>query len=135
MPDEVATGQEELFDDILIPAPRKAEVWYCSKCEEAGASPEEGYLSIDPRYTLGYCSCTGGRRNRVSGYKHERVQLVADYLWRDPEFQRVRVELVERRKDKEAYDKSEAGLPLKPEDQSRAARHRLRAGMVANKDA
>lgn len=114
-----------MFEDIPIPPPRTAERWYCTKCGQPGAVPEPGMLSIDPRYAIGFCDCTTGRTNRVSGYKREMVNLVADFAWDEPDWRRRQNEIAEYK----AFDKARAGLPLKPEEAAAAARYRIRAGL------
>lgn len=120
--DPEAPGQQEVFDDIPIPPPRVAGVWYCSKCGDSGAEPEPGFLRVDARYAVGYCDCTGGRRNRVSGYKREPVQLVADFAWDREEWQKQR----ERQAEKKAWEKIGAGLSASPEEHRLAERFRYR---------
>lgn len=112
-------------DDILIPPPRKAAVWYCNKCGEPTGVPEPGFLSVDARYAYGTCPCTPPRRNRVSGYKHEKVNLIADFAWDRETFNEQR----ERRLEKLAFEREHAGQSLKPEDIKRAARYRIRNGL------
>lgn len=120
------TRQLVAFDDeILIPPPRKAQVWYCNKCGEPGADVEPGMLMLDPRYAIGHCPCTKPRRNRVSGYKHELVPLTADFAWDQKAFDQKQEEHLE----KLAYDKQMSGVALATADRVRAARYRARSGL------
>lgn len=114
-------------DDIKIPPPRVAHQWFCNECGEAGAKPEAGFLTVDPRYAIGFCDCTPGRRSKVSGYHRAKVHLIADFHWDRDEWLARQA----RKAEKAAYEKVQAGLPVKPEEAVAAARYRARIGMVA----
>ena len=120
-----STKQLEMFEDIPIPPPRTAERWYCTKCGQPGAEPEPGMLTVDPRYAIGYCDCTQGRRSRVSGYKREMVNLVADFAWHESDWRRRQNDIAE----KNAFEKGRAGLPLKPEEAAASQRYRIKNGL------
>lgn len=120
-----STEQLTAFDDIAIPPPRVAQAWYCTKCGEPGAKAEPGVLTIDPRYAVGYCECTGGRHNRVSGYQRERVALVADFAWDKRKWEAQQREMQMRK----AWEKMAAGVPLKPDEKALAMKYRARLGI------
>lgn len=124
--------QKQLFsdDDIAIPPPRVAREWYCTKCGDAGAAPEPGILTVDPRYSIGYCDCTKGRVGSARGYAREKVSLVADFAW-DREAWEVRQARAAERK---AYDKIVGGAVASPEEHAAAARFKVRAGIRGPKD-
>ena len=112
-------------DDLLIPPPREASKWYCTKCGEPTGEPESGMLLVDRRYAIGHCPCTPIRVNRKTGTRHEMINLIADFAW-DPEEHRARIE---KHKEQLAYEKQAAGMGVTPEDAARAARYRIRNGL------
>ena len=112
-------------DDILIPPAREAQVWYCTKCGEAGGDVTDGYLLMDPRYAIGHCSCTKPRQNRVSGAKHEFVQLVADFAWDRDRWLQQQETVAERK----AFEKMMAGTPVDQDERIQAMRHAAKLGI------
>lgn len=122
-----STEQLAIDDDVYVPPPRVAKSWVCLKCGNHGAAPEPGIALIDPRYAIGYCECTPGRRNKVSGYKREKTNLVADYAFDPVEWQARR----DHKAEKTAYERQRAGLPMSPEENRLAMRFRVRHGLPA----
>lgn len=114
-----------MFEDIPILPPRVAGRWHCAKCGEPGAKPEEGHISVDPRYAIGYCDCTTGRRNRVSGYQRERVSLIADFAFDRGKWLDQQAMVAERK----AFEKVQAGMPYTPEEMVLSMRWRKRSGL------
>lgn len=114
-----------MFDDIPILPPRTAGRWHCTKCGEPTGQTQEGMLLVDPRYAVGYCECTPGTRNRVSGYRREMVSLVADFAWKQ------HIWIVQQRQatEKKAFIKINAGMPHTPEEWRAANRYRVRIGL------
>lgn len=113
-------------DDILIPPPREAKRWVCAKCGEPTGEPEPGMLSIDPRYAAGHCPCTPGRRLRVAGYQHDIIPLIADFAFDRAKWLDEQAAVKERK----AFDKAMAGMPVTPEERVLAVRHSKRAGLA-----
>jgi hypothetical protein len=80
---------------------------------------------MDPRYAIGHCQCTKPRINRVSGYKREKVKLVAEAHWDADAFRRKQ----EEEADERAYNKQLTGTKLTTAEVRGATRYRLRNGL------